>query len=629
MIDTTLIPNSDLKNTSLKKKGNTNDIVKNILKADKENDLRFAAFAAQFEPTEQGLQKLWSFVRHQIRYKTDPYGEQHIKFPAALWKLKQGDCKSKTLFITQVLKLLDIEYMIRFTAFKSGADVTHVYPVAILNGQTIIIDSVYQYFNKESSYQRKEDYNMTHIKSIQGLDLSCTNLVEEIQQRKEYIKPKQPINFPEQTTGQALLLTLERKLEIWSVMQDQKNLYEEGINQIRQAMKAGHCGNYKPTGTISDELKPVMERIAFAQTQAGAAIGHGIKGKIIKLLHNTAAAEAKAASITGAGSTCLDKRHWHISVAGSGSSSDPYLYQTTNPLGQCPNWSKDITDRFDAAAADIYYGYGRSTKYRTSWADFKQSYTNVILATLNYGGQNGTPLGIRRIGNNFMHLGYTTQNAIDALDELLDISSPVLSKWLEDTYRADNTRKDGTVGTGLYYDFIDTINDPNINLNSFPTAVVVKKAFQSQYMASCSSFTTVDPLIIRDLAENCFLFDTKAIASPQEFLKAQLNRYQIGLDPVTITLIVSIIAAVAAGASQIITAANGSAKSIDEAKKDLAKFQDLSTANTPDPVDFVTVKTNSGNGGSGGTDTPKDNTGRNLLFGAAALYGAKKAFGNK
>jgi Transglutaminase-like superfamily len=129
-------------------------------------------FSRQFSKDCKGLRDLWHFVKDNITYQEDPIGFQYVQHPAALWKSKVGDCKSFTLFIVSVLQNLGIPYIIRFTSYRKG-DVTHVYPVAILDDTEVILDAVWDYFDDEKDYFRKEDFKfqkkMSQIVEISGI----------------------------------------------------------------------------------------------------------------------------------------------------------------------------------------------------------------------------------------------------------------------------------------------------------------------------------------------------------------------------------------------------------------------------------------------------------------------------
>jgi Transglutaminase-like superfamily len=153
--------------------GKTVDIQSVIFQVNKKDIWKQTeSFSKQFSKDTDGLRDLWHFVKEQITYQEDPIGFQYIQHPAALWKSKVGDCKSFTLFIVSVLQNLGIPYIIRFTSYRKG-DVTHVYPIAILNGERVILDAVWDSFDDEKDYYRKEDYkfekNMSQIVEISGI----------------------------------------------------------------------------------------------------------------------------------------------------------------------------------------------------------------------------------------------------------------------------------------------------------------------------------------------------------------------------------------------------------------------------------------------------------------------------
>lgn len=176
------IAKPNFQNKIIKKRGNTNDIIQAVLEADKTAYIDTKEFSKQFERSPEGLKKLWEFVKYKIKYKEDPKGVQWIQSPARLYSSKIGDCKSKTIFVNSILKNLSIPYKIRFISQKQGSRTpTHVYTVANLNGQEIVIDTVYKYFNKEPKHTYKQDYTMTEISYLSGLN-------DEVEALKQKIK---------------------------------------------------------------------------------------------------------------------------------------------------------------------------------------------------------------------------------------------------------------------------------------------------------------------------------------------------------------------------------------------------------------------------------------------------------
>lgn len=152
--------------------GNTTDIIKTILWADAQpehrNDLK--DFAGQFRERdiEKTLYNVWKWVRQNVKYVLDPLGEQNIKSPSAAYKFT-GDCKSRSLFITSVLKNLGIPYAYRFASYTGAYPYTHVYVIAKpRNGHSYIMDPDMVHFNIQKPTRYFIDYNMTQISYVSG-----------------------------------------------------------------------------------------------------------------------------------------------------------------------------------------------------------------------------------------------------------------------------------------------------------------------------------------------------------------------------------------------------------------------------------------------------------------------------
>lgn len=158
--------------------GKTIDIQKVIISVSKDNIWNDTKeFSKDFSATYNGLWALWRWVKTNIQYIEDPNGVQWIKDPSRLYEDGSGDCKSFTLFIVSVLQNLKVPYTIRFTSYLKGSKrVTHVYPVAHLNGKDVILDAVWYAFDSEKRYTYKQDFkhqigsSMTKIYRLSGLD---------------------------------------------------------------------------------------------------------------------------------------------------------------------------------------------------------------------------------------------------------------------------------------------------------------------------------------------------------------------------------------------------------------------------------------------------------------------------
>lgn len=155
----------------LKKGGTTQDIINNLLDVIPDIKGQTREFSRKFSADKAGMRNLWTWVRANIRYEEDPLGVQWIREPRRLWADRVGDCKSMTLFIVSVLENLGIEYRVRFsnTEIPRSKQVNHVYPIAIIAGQEIIVDAVYPLFNTEKSFFFAKDYTMSDIYRLSGI----------------------------------------------------------------------------------------------------------------------------------------------------------------------------------------------------------------------------------------------------------------------------------------------------------------------------------------------------------------------------------------------------------------------------------------------------------------------------
>lgn len=152
--------------------GDTDDIVSVIL----HGDSLAAPFTRDFAPyfragsTMATGQKVWDFVKQNIRYKKDKNGHERIKSPGKLWQDKEGDCKSMSLFVASILRNLGIPYKYRFAHYPNPSrpwdkDVNHVFVVALGSaGQEIPIDTVADRFNYEEPYEFAYDHEVNAAK---------------------------------------------------------------------------------------------------------------------------------------------------------------------------------------------------------------------------------------------------------------------------------------------------------------------------------------------------------------------------------------------------------------------------------------------------------------------------------
>lgn len=146
------------------KRGDTNDIITVVLKDDKEAATMAATrkLAKLLEQADEyaTAKKIYDNVKHNITYIGDKNGHEIIKLPNALLFFKKGDCKSFSVLIADLLRgvhggKIQVEYWFISQDYFDKTP-THVFPVAILSdGTEVILDAVYDYFDRECTYFHK------------------------------------------------------------------------------------------------------------------------------------------------------------------------------------------------------------------------------------------------------------------------------------------------------------------------------------------------------------------------------------------------------------------------------------------------------------------------------------------
>ena len=646
------IPSALGKSTVVFENGDTNDIIKvmDMGEADfKRYGKDFCIWANHnFEATEQSLYKLWKMVREEITYKIDPEGKQLIKAPPALFKIGQGDCKSKTLFINAVLRCLEIPYVTRYVSYTMSTTVTHVYTVANLNGKKIIIDSVYQHFNKQAPHKYKLDKPMAKISFIQGVPTGkeaesvdstalCANYnmsakqvaylegkaktnkkIEEIRQKQEYVPKFEPVAFNELTDGQASLKLMERELEIIKVMKPELAKHcEKGLNLVHNALK----GNYCLTGDIDPSLYRYARQIQTAQLRTRPGNSFGISQQRIEYLSKMAAGRCSPKPI-GIGSQTFPRREclnslWLEQVVGANSGyyspvtgnnhgfctgTSIYALISSNPQGaflrgngQMAMTSNDIS----AFRNRLYFRYGANTPYRVSFND----YGRLAMQTLNHLNSNNIVHQPEPDGSFWIN----TQADFELMLEQLNQNSGVKSNWLNGSFATDTA---GTLGTGMFYSFADQIQasiSGFVPENNLPTQVQIKKSLQVGYLNSCVNFSGASYQNVQQLARQGYLFDSGG-DQPEDTLsklysltnKTAVSGHYVG-EPMSaiMIMVVTIIGAALQALPGIITAINNgavNAESIDPNLKASSQFAPPSLNQSPNASDWPVIDPTGGNG---------------------------------
>lgn len=101
---------------------------------------------------------IFTFTKNNIKYVKEGKDLQTAKTVARVLADKYGDCKHMATVCYSLCKSLNIPCRLRLISQNFyNADPTHIYCIAIVNGQTVIIDPVLNSFDSEARYYYKYD----------------------------------------------------------------------------------------------------------------------------------------------------------------------------------------------------------------------------------------------------------------------------------------------------------------------------------------------------------------------------------------------------------------------------------------------------------------------------------------
>lgn len=107
---------------------------------------------------------IWIFCRQAIPYKREPGSKQTAKeLPRILSDAQTtgGDCKHMSITAAALCKALNIPVRLRLISQNAyDTSPNHIYCVATINGNDVIIDGVLKNFNTEARYNYKYDIKL-------------------------------------------------------------------------------------------------------------------------------------------------------------------------------------------------------------------------------------------------------------------------------------------------------------------------------------------------------------------------------------------------------------------------------------------------------------------------------------
>ncbi len=94
------------------------------------------------------LQQLYNLITDKFRYeKGREIGE--FKSPQRFLIDEEGDATDYAIFWGVLLTHFNIKYKLKVVSFHDSNVYSHIYPVAELEGEQIVLDSIYGRFNEE------------------------------------------------------------------------------------------------------------------------------------------------------------------------------------------------------------------------------------------------------------------------------------------------------------------------------------------------------------------------------------------------------------------------------------------------------------------------------------------------
>jgi len=173
-MDKSKVPNPKFEQKLTVPGGNTNDIVSEILRVYHKYLPQLKDFAQGFQVPcpcpEKVAEKIWYWIKANIRYKRDPKGVQYIKSPArTIWD-GFGDCKTYSIVAMSILHHLGIKALFRFTSYSDKKPLHHVYVVIPHGNREILLDAVWHKFNQEKTPIIKKKDIMPEIYEVAGIE---------------------------------------------------------------------------------------------------------------------------------------------------------------------------------------------------------------------------------------------------------------------------------------------------------------------------------------------------------------------------------------------------------------------------------------------------------------------------
>jgi hypothetical protein len=139
----------------------TGDIIKAIIDTHPKYKDDYKKLAVYFKGQNEikSCEKIWNFLKKNIKYVVESENKQYVRSPAAILKQGVSDCKCYSLFAGGIADALGMKFCYRFASYNDyNKQPGHVF--VVINPGTnneIWIDPVLSYFNYKKPYYYKID----------------------------------------------------------------------------------------------------------------------------------------------------------------------------------------------------------------------------------------------------------------------------------------------------------------------------------------------------------------------------------------------------------------------------------------------------------------------------------------
>lgn len=107
------------------------------------------------------------WIRANIKYKIDEFGNQNIQLPSALLKSGKGDCKSLSMLYLSIMEAAGYNGGFRYASYKDNRPFTHVYVYFLDNQKNIhTFDACIKDLKEVPTYKKIKDMKVNYIAGV-------------------------------------------------------------------------------------------------------------------------------------------------------------------------------------------------------------------------------------------------------------------------------------------------------------------------------------------------------------------------------------------------------------------------------------------------------------------------------